>query len=153
MIPRKQEIICNRPHHTERPCQVHEANLPAHPHQWAREKLPVQGSAVHVGNYTLLTFKHWHFGLIAPLSSLGPAPHQAASWIAEPLGELGFESCSYLNAHLKVWMGWGKCLLFVSCLVMQSFCHSHLQDMNYSLEIIRLALNKNLSGFQVPFRC
>lgn len=37
---------------------------------------------------------------------------------------------------------------FVSCLLMQSFCRSHLQDMNYSLELMRrLALNKNLSGF------
>lgn len=49
---------------------MHEVNLLAHPYQWAHEKVTVQWSAVYVGNYNPLNFKHQHFCLVPLLSSL-----------------------------------------------------------------------------------
>lgn len=70
------------------------------------------------------------------------------------LKEINFWVLFSTEHTLKVRMGWGKCLGFVSGLLMQSFCRNHLQDMNYSTDTIRrLELNKKLSGFQVLFRC
>lgn len=102
----REEVICNRPHHTERPCQVHEGKSPGTPLSLGSWEAACAGECCpYVGNYTLLTFKHCYFGLIALLSSLGPAPHQAVSRCCELLNP----EESWAFSLVLIWMDTLKC--------------------------------------------